>query len=311
MLRIATRSSPLALYQATQVATELGGATELVQVTTTGDKQRDLPIDQLAGQGVFVVEVQAAVLEGRADIATHSAKDMRSTPTEGLTLVGFLKRGDVRDALVGSSLTDLASGATVATGSVRRKVQLANLRPDLNFVGLRGNIATRLAATEKEDIDAVVVAMAALERLELTHHCAEVLSTELVLPQAGQGAIAVECREDDHKTKSALEGIVDYTTTICVTAERALLAGFGGGCDLPVGALATWRDDTSKATLEMTAMLASLDGKQVLTAKDSITTKDSIVLGHPSSATPAIKLGAELARHLLEDLGGAALLGHE
>ncbi len=279
-----------------------GVDTELVQVATTGDKQHDRPIEQLAGQGAFVVEVQAAVLDGRADIATHSAKDMRSTPTDGLTLVGCLKRTDVRDALVGSSLDGLAAGATVATGSVRRKAQLAHFRPDLNFVGLRGNIATRIAAADQENIDAVVVAMAALERLELTHHCAEVLSTELVLPQAGQGAIAVECRSDDHQAQSVLKDIIDSETTLCVDTERAFLAAFGGGCDLPAGALATQKSGLFRRTLELTALLASPDGKKVVTAKRIAR------MGVFGQAPHCVLLGESLARHLLEDLGGAALL---
>lgn len=349
-IRIATRASSLALWQASHVATALTTTpiaavptdvaptttpttvvpadsttaavptTELVHITTEGDKNPNRPIEQIAGRGVFVAAVQAAVLDGLAEVAVHSAKDMRSQPTPGLTLVGCMRRSDVRDALVGSALADLPTGAVVATGSPRRKCQLAHLRPDLTFVGLRGNIETRLAAANRADVAAVVVALAALERLELTYLATEILSPEDVLPQAGQGAIAVECRSDDDATRAALAKIIDPATSLCVTAERAVLAGFGGGCDLPVGALATLTNDpisgalmpgasipdaphlstTAPFRLELTALLSDIEGRQLLR---STSTADEV-----DSNVAAVDLGTELARHLLEDLGGAELL---
>ena len=257
-MRIATRGSPLARWQAEAVAARLaarGVEAELVVVDTRGDVDKTTPIWQLAGRGVFVKEVQAAVLDGRADIAVHSAKDMMSAPTEGLTLLGCLPRGDVRDALVGARFDDLAPGATVATGSVRRRAQLAHLRPDIRFVGLRGNMAKRVAAAERPDIDAVVVAAVALERLGLVEKIDEVLAEHQVVPQVGQGAVALEGRSNDQSVAGAVAEIVDSDTNRCVDAERAFLAELGSGCDLPVGAHAVI-DVEDQMGISLTAVLA-------------------------------------------------------
>ncbi len=335
-MRIATRSSPLAMHQASLVVAALSevdapaaAETQLVQITTEGDQHLDRPISQMAGRGVFVTEVQNAVLDGRAQLATHSAKDLRSAPTPGLLLVGCLKRADARDALVGSSLADLPNGATVATGSTRRQSQLANLRPDLRFINLRGNIATRIEVAQREDVAAVIVAMAALERLGLQDHCAEALSPAQMLPQAGQGAIAIECRQDDHASQAALAQIIDPITTLCVTAERAVLAELAdftdtsGGCDLPVGALATLGANGSPAVLELTAMIASPTSNQAppdnqaptdnVTSPDNQAPPSNQVLTATATNSEGLAcdgeaLGRELARHLLEDLGGEILL---
>jgi len=200
LLRAATRGSPLARWQAEHVAARLraldpGLEVELVLVETQGDQRLDVPIWELGGKGVFAKEVQTAVLDGRADLAVHSAKDLPSGSVPGLVLGAVPERGDPRDALVGSTLAALPSGAEVATGSLRRQAQLAAVRPDLRFVGLRGNMATRLA--KAADHDAVVVAATALDRLGLADRIAERLAPEVVLPQVGQGALAVECREGD------------------------------------------------------------------------------------------------------------------
>ncbi len=168
---------------------------ELVVIATSGDQRRDVPVWELGGQGVFVKEVQAAVLDGRADVAVHSAKDLPSWTPEGLVLAAITERADPRDALVGTRLADLQPGAQVATGSVRRRAQLAWVRPDLTFTGLRGNIGTRLERVP--DGGAVVVAAAALARLGLLDRAAEILPTAVMLPQVGQGAIGVECRAGD------------------------------------------------------------------------------------------------------------------
>ena len=184
-----------------------GLAVELVLITTSGDQRRDVPVWELGGQGVFVKEVQAAVLDGRADLAVHSAKDLPSWTAEGLVLEAVLERADARDALVGSRLADLQPGALVATGSVRRRAQLAWVRPDLTFAGLRGNIGTRLDRVP--DGGAVVVAAAALARLGLLGRAAEILPPAIMLPQVGQGAIAVECRAGDGDTRAALAAIDD------------------------------------------------------------------------------------------------------
>lgn len=239
-LRIATRESPLALWQANHVADLLRSTVavevELVPMTTSGDERSSEPISSFGGKGVFVKEVQAAVLDGRADLAVHSAKDLPSDTPPGLTLVAVPERGDPRDALVGSTLDDLPEGGVVATGSNRRRVQLAALRPDLEFAELRGNIATRLR--KAEGFDAIVMAAAALERLALVPDVMQVLTAEQMIPQVAQGALAIEVRSDDPDLE--LVAALDHgPSRRCVDAERAFLAELGGDCTLPAGAHAT------------------------------------------------------------------------
>ena len=239
MIRIATRGSGQALTQATVVADWLvavGQSTEIVIIDTAGDRSQasNVPLHSIGGQGVFVKEVQQAVLDGRADIAVHSAKDLPTTPTPGLVIGAFTARRSAADALIGRSLVDLPSGATVATGSVRRRAQLARARPDLRFVELRGNIPTRLEKIP--DGGAVVMAVAALEVLDLTDRIDDVLDTAEFVPAVGQGCVAVECRERDGKVLESLAGIDDPDTRHDVTVERAFMAELGSGCSLPIGA---------------------------------------------------------------------------
>ncbi len=266
-----------------------GVETDFLLVSTEGDKDRARQIQDMAGEGVFVKEVQIAVLEGKADIAVHSAKDLRSRPTNGLNLVGFLERGDPRDALIGKSLDQIPEGGVVASGSARRRVQLVDLRPDLQFVGLRGNIKTRIEIAQSADVDAVVVAKAALDRLGISELADHVFESDQMIPQVGQGAIAIECREDDLETIGLLGEVVDELTGTCVMAERSYLAELGGGCELPVGAYAY----KSGADLYLETLLASLDGGTVLRAK------------HQGS--DPITLGAQTAQELLAS-GGYNLL---
>ena len=289
-LRIATRGSALALWQANHVAALLGGegACELVIVETTGDKRRDVPIWEVGGTGVFVKEVQAAVLDGRADVAVHSAKDLPSAEAPGLVIAAVPERGDPRDCMVGSTLAALPPGALVATGSVRRRAQLVAARPDLTFTGLRGNIDTRLA--KAEDYGAVVVALAALQRLGRESAIAEVLEPEVMLPQVAQGALAIECRSDDEEVRERLAAIEHRPSRLAVDAERAFLAELGGGCDLPVGAYAT----VDGSTVSLEAMIASLDGHIVMRA---------LATGGAPRA-----LGAQLATELLDGSGARQLL---
>jgi hydroxymethylbilane synthase len=236
-LRLATRGSPQAHAQATAVATALAHATgrevELVLVETTGDARRDVPLHTIGGQGVFVKEVQLAVLDGRADVAVHSAKDLPSTPADGLVIGAFTARRDARDGLIGRPLDELAQGAAIATGSVRRRAQLRRVRPDLDFVELRGNIGTRL--TKIPEGGAIVMAVAALEILEMTDRIAEALPVDRFVPAVGQGCVAVEHRDDDGATAAAVAAIDDATTRRAVEIERAFLAELGSGCSLPVG----------------------------------------------------------------------------
>jgi hydroxymethylbilane synthase len=305
-LRIATRGSPLARWQSDHVATLLRRSisdlsVEVVVIETEGDLDRTRPIAELAGRGVFAKEVQAAVLDGRADVAVHSAKDLMSTPTDGLVIASVLERGSATDALVGQNLNQLAEGAVIATGSVRRQAQLATLRPDLRFVGLRGNIDTRLARIGTDSglgdgslVAAVVSATAALERLGIADRIAQSLAPEQMLPQVAQGAVAVECRADDNDTIAALASITELATARCVAAERAYLAELGGGCDLPVGGYAVLIDPACpEGDLLMTALLSSRDGVSSLRANGA---------GRIPSA-----LGRGLALELL-DAGGRELL---
>jgi hydroxymethylbilane synthase len=290
-LRISTRSSALARWQAQRVASLLAVDTELVLVDTAGDRMSDRPIHEIGGQGVFVKEVQAAVLRGDADLAVHSAKDLPSGPSpDGLVLACVPERDEPWDALVGASLGELAPGATVATGSVRRRAQLGHARPDLVFVDLRGNMATRL--TKVPAGGAVVVALAALHRLGWTDRVAQVLGPGVMLPQVAQGALAVECRVGDEEARARLEPLEDRAARRAVDAERAFLAELGSGCDLPVASLATVEAD---GDVSVAGLVASLDGATVVRGADR---------GSDGAA-----VGRRLARHLLDDRGVGALLG--
>lgn len=239
VLRIATRSSLQARTQAEYVGgliekSSPGTTVEYVYVDTQGDLNATTPLHQMGGQGIFVKEVQRAVLDGRAEIAVHSAKDLPSQQADGLVIAAIGERRTANDALVGSSLNDLAQGATVATGSVRRRAQLTRLRPDLQFIDLRGNIQTRLSKIP--DGGAIVMAIAAMEILGITDRIAEVLPLDVAVPMVGQGSVAVECRVDDTVTTEILAGIDHAPSRRAVEAERAFLAELGAGCSLPVAA---------------------------------------------------------------------------
>jgi len=295
VLRVATRASPLARAQTAIVGELLGVAVEEVVMETSGDRQLDTPIWDIGGQGVFVKEVQAAVLDGRADAAVHSAKDLPSTSTPGLVIAAVPRRQDPRDALVGRRLDALPVGARIGTGSVRRRAQLAWLRPDLSFGGLRGNIETRLSRAD--DYHAIVVAVAALNRLGHQSLISQILEPDLVLPQVGQGALAVECRDDDTTTRGLLSAADHGSSRMALETERAWLATVGGGCDFPVGAFATvdthgevW--DPATATIRLDAVMATGDGR--------------VLIRHRDTGRDPIELGQRGARHLLLN-GGADL----
>jgi hydroxymethylbilane synthase len=238
-IRIATRASAQATTQSETVAAQLrerGHTVELVLIDTHGDRTQiaNVPLHTIGGQGVFVKEVQQAVLDGRADIAVHSAKDLPTTPTPGLEIAAFTARRSPADALVGGTLGELTLGATVATGSVRRRAQLHRARRDLVFTELRGNIHTRLERIP--DGGAIVMAVAALEVLGLTDRIAEVLDPSEFVPAVGQGCVAVECRLGDRAVRNAVASIDHTATRSAVLVERAFLAELGSGCALPVGA---------------------------------------------------------------------------
>ena len=300
-IRAATRGSALALWQTdlvavlvTQAAAAVGVTVtfERVIVETVADARLDIPIWEMGGKGVFVKEIQAAVLDGRADIAVHSGKDLPAQTPDELVLAAVPERADPRDVLIGSTLAGLREGAVVASGSVRRRAQLAALRPDLVFEGLRGNIARRL---EKSfDFDAIVMAVAAIERLglDLADRVVEVLEPDVMLPQVAQGALAIECAASDDTVRGLLALIEHVPSRQAVDAERAFLDELGGDCNLPAGAFATI--DGDEITVE--GLLASFDGRTVI--------RESRVV--PVSEGPLA--GRAIARHLLDDRGGSALL---
>lgn len=292
----ATRQSPLALWQTRHVASLLVSAgvvdrVEELVVSTVGDRRLNTPIHAMGGKGVFSKEVQQAVLDGRADIAVHSAKDLTSQTPEGLVLAAVPQRGDTRDALVGTRLADLARGARVATGSVRRRAQLAWHRPDLVFSELRGNIATRLGKARQ--FDAIVMAQAAVERLGLDLEVLDPLDHEVMVPQVAQGALAIECRADDSDTIAALRAVEDPAARRVVDTERAFLGELGGDCTLPAGAVAVL-SDAAEGDINLLAMVASLDGRTLLRQQRQGSDPDS--------------LGRSMARSLLDDAGGRVLL---
>jgi hydroxymethylbilane synthase len=292
-LRVATRRSPLALVQAKLVQRRLldhGVESELVLVDTRGDKDVHTDLVTLAGQGVFAVEIQRAVLAGEADVAVHSAKDLPSITPEGLILASVPERLDASDVLVGRSLAALGPGATVATGSPRRRALLLERRPDLQIVPLRGNMATRLAKSGINGVDAIVAARAALERLDELDVVSERLDPTWFIPQVGQGALALEARSDDVPTRAALTAINDPVAFLAVTAERAFLEELGAGCSIPAGAHA----EIEGVTLTLRGVMLEPDGTQSARAE--------------FKGSDPHELGSRLARYLRDDLGGGAFV---
>jgi hydroxymethylbilane synthase len=304
VIRIATRASALARWQADHVAALLRARDPSVEVAvvlveTLPDRRLDLPLWTLGGKGLFVKEVQAALLDGRADVAVHSGKDLPARTPDELVLAAVPERADARDVLVGSTVDGLGPGARVATGSVRRRAQLAWERPDLTFGGLRGNIATRLLRLDEGVADAIVMAAAAVERLELDlgDRPHEVLDARRMVPQVAQGALAVECRADDADLVAVLAHLDHTPSRRVVEAERAFLAALGGDCDLPAGAHATLPDGDD-GPVEVEGLLASMDGHSLVRHR---------VRGAGSTADQDRAVGRAVAEHLLETAGGLLL----
>ena len=293
-LRLATRRSPLALIQANLVRerlTAIGVDAELVQIETDGDRRLDVALESLGGEGVFAVEIQRAVLDGVADVAVHSAKDLPSTSPDGLTILCVPERLDSADVLVGRSLAGLGPGATVATGSPRRRALLLERRPDLNVIGLRGNMATRLAMAQSSGVDAVVAAAAALVRLGHADLFAERLDPTWFVPQVGQGALALESRIDDTRCAALLGAINDANAYVEVRSERAFLRELGAGCSIPAGAHATSSEDG----IAISGVMLAYDGVRSVRA--------TMVGDDPEH------LGRELAIRLRDYEGGSTLTG--
>lgn len=284
-IRIASRASQLALWQAHYVADRLRAAdpeivVEILEVSTTGDRDRFSALSQMGGQGVFTREVQAALLDGRADLAVHSLKDLPTLPTAGLTLAGVPERAPRFDALVlpqgrVGTLADLKPGAKVGTGSLRRRAQLLSIRPDLLFEEVRGNIETRLRKLDDGEYDAVILAEAGLRRLGWGHRVSGILSPPDVYPAVGQAALGIECREDDADTISRLTAISDPATRSEVLAERACLAELRAGCHAPVGVLT----EVNGRRLSLHAVVLSHEGTERITAQAEAHADHAITIG--------------------------------
>lgn len=246
-LTLGTRGSALALAQSGQVAEALRAATgvavELRVIRTRGDRVQDRPLAAIGGKGLFTAELEEALRAGEIDFAVHSLKDLPTEDTPGLCLGAFPRRADPRDVLVGASLADLPRGAVVGTGSLRRRVQLQALRPDLELRDIRGNVDTRLAKRDRGEFQAVVLAMAGLARLGVRREDVFPLDPDEVLPAVGQGILGLQCRQDDERVRALLARVEDPEARRAALAERAFLAAYGGGCDVPVACHVRVRGD--------------------------------------------------------------------
>ncbi|MFC4657032.1 hydroxymethylbilane synthase [Rheinheimera marina] len=295
-LRIATRKSALALWQANYVKTALeqahpGLQVELVPMSTQGDKILDTPLAKIGGKGLFVKELETAMLEGRADIAVHSMKDVPVEFPEGLMLHTICQREDPRDAFVSNryaSLTELPQGAVVGTSSLRRQCQLKALRPDLQIRDLRGNVNTRLAKLDAGEFDAIILASAGLIRLGFAERIASYLEVETSLPANGQGAVGIECRTGDLWVQQLLAPLEHKDTRICVLAERAMNRRLQGGCQVPIGAFAL----VEQQQLWLRGLVGQLDGSQILRAEVRGAAADAEALGE-QLAQQLLALGAD------------------
>ncbi len=291
IIRIATRKSPLALWQAEHVRARLqqafpGMVVELVKMTTQGDRILDAPLAKVGGKGLFVKELEQSLLDGRADIAVHSMKDVPVELPSGLHLPVILEREEVRDAFVSleyESFSALPQGARVGTSSLRRQCQLMEQRPDLTIESLRGNVGTRLKRLEEGRFAAIILASAGLIRLGEGARITERLAVERCLPAIGQGAIGIECREDDEQVNAAIAVLDHHETHVCVMAERALNERLEGGCQVPIAGHATLNENI----LEINGLVGWPDGQGVIRGKAR------------GSLEQARALGYELAEDLL------------
>lgn len=290
-LRIGTRGSLLAKWQAESVRKQLfaraGLESEIVVIKTAGDKLQSSPLSQIGGKGIFIKELEEALLEETIDLAVHSVKDIPTDTPSRLMFPAVCRREDVRDCLVaakGATLASLRQGARVGTGSLRRQAQLRHIRPDLDIRDLRGNVDTRLRKVESGEYEAVMVAKAGLDRLGLAERITETMAPENFLPAVGQGAIAVECRVRDTDAADIVASLDDAETRSAIIAERALLAAVQGGCQVPLGAWAR----IERGELVMEACVCSIDGLQYVRQR--------------AAANPeqAAELGGHMARLLIE-----------
>ncbi len=288
---IATRKSPLAMWQAEHVAAKLKQAhpdleVELLGMSTQGDKILDTPLAKIGGKGLFVKELEQGILEGQADIAVHSMKDVPVAFPEGLHLPIIMQREDPRDAFVSNqynAMEELPEGARVGTSSLRRQCQISANRPDLEILPLRGNVNTRLRKLDDGEYDAIILASAGLIRLGFADRIKTYISTDTSLPAIGQGAIGIECRNNDERVNALLQPLHDADTASCVLAERAMNNRLEGGCQVPIGGHAVLEGDK----LEMRGLVGSTDGKQIIRARSG---------GHRNEAE---QIGIAIAEELL------------
>jgi hydroxymethylbilane synthase len=303
-LRIGTRGSLLAKWQAEYVRKQLfagaGVETEIVIVKTSGDKQHMSPLTEIGGKGIFIKELEEALLEETIDLAVHSVKDVPTDTPSRLMFPAVCRRDDVRDCLVaanGATIASLRQGARVGTGSLRRQAQLRHIRPDLDVRDLRGNVDTRLRKVESGEYEAVMLAKAGLDRLGWSGRITETLSPEVFLPAVGQGAIAVECRLKDTGAAEVVAGLDDAESRTAIIAERSLLAALHGGCQVPLGAWAR----LERGELVMEACVCSVDGVQYIKQRATSTPEQAAELG-VRMATLLMEAGAqsileEVSRH--------------
>lgn len=320
---IGTRGSKLALWQAEWVKTELqklhpGLQVELNKIKTTGDKILDVPLSRVGGKGLFVKEIEEALLQGKVDIAVHSMKDVPTEFPEGLHLAVICKREDPHDAFISQiqdagfkiqNLTSLPQGATVGTSSLRRSCQLLNIRPDLNIVQLRGNLDTRLRKLDEGKFDAIILAAAGVKRLGLSERIVEILPLNIFLPAIGQGAIGIECRVKDEFIHKLISLLNDNETYKCVSAERSFLKRLGGGCQVPIAAYATIQQHNADkgsstplgfrtSSLIIDGLVGSVSGDRIIRGRAEGNPEDAEAIG--------IKLAEDLlssgAKQILDEV---------
>lgn len=298
-IRIGTRGSPLALWQSNWIKSRLqslhpGLEAEIVPIKTSGDKIQDVALAKIGGKGLFVKEIEEALLRGQIDIAVHSMKDVPIKLPAGLNIVAIPSREDPRDALISKDdvkLKDLPRKARIGTGSLRRITQLLNYRPDLEIVPLRGNVETRIKKMTSETLDGIVLAVAGLRRMGMEDKISEAIDPAILLPAMGQGAIGVEARQFDADVLELVLELDHEETHIALEAERSFLRALGGGCQVPIGAYAT----LAGGQLTLKAVVGSLDGKQIFKSEKT---------GVPQNAQD---IGESLGKEMLEKGAGKLL----
>jgi len=298
-LRIGTRGSPLALWQANFIADSLRNAApecavQLIEIQTVGDQVRDVPLSQIGGEGVFTKAIQQALLDNTVDVAVHSLKDLPTIPVPGLLLAAVPARGPVGDAFVSkrhATLASLPRAAVVATSSLRRRAQILHHRPDLTLVDIRGNVDTRLRKLTEQNLDAIILAEAGLRRLGLEAEIREILDRRWMYPAVGQGALGLECRHDDAETIALLRKLDDPGTHAAVLAERMLLHSLGGGCQVPIGTVT----EVAGVRLLLRGAVLPPDGSRRIEDEMS------------GSVHQPARLGQELAHRLMQKGAGELL----